>query len=87
MDSNELIPTRRGRLIAPTADSSASTHVVGYPNFNHVADESAVGAINRPLRTHKPASLRVLMVTGIYPTRGKPHSGTFIQSQVDSLIE
>ncbi|MHB8599230.1 MAG: glycosyltransferase, partial [Ktedonobacteraceae bacterium] len=42
---------------------------------------------NRPLRTHKPASLRVLMVTGIYPTRGKPHSGTFIQSQVDSLIE
>lgn len=31
--------------------------------------------------------LRVLMVTGIYPTPGKPHSGTFIQSQVDSLIE
>ncbi len=31
--------------------------------------------------------MRVLMVTGIYPTPGKPHSGTFIQSQVDSLIE
>ena len=31
--------------------------------------------------------LRILMVTGIYPTERKPHSGTFIQSQVDSLIE
>ena len=31
--------------------------------------------------------MRVLMVTGIYPTLRKPHSGTFIQSQVDSLIE
>lgn len=31
--------------------------------------------------------LRVLMVTGIYPTERKPHAGTFIQSQVDSLIE
>ena len=34
--------------------------------------------------TDKP--LRVLMVTGIYPTEQKPHSGTFIKSQVDSLI-
>jgi len=34
--------------------------------------------------TDKP--LRVLMVTGIYPTEHKPHSGTFIKSQVDSLI-
>lgn len=30
--------------------------------------------------------LRVLMVTGIYPTASKPHSGTFIKSQTDSLI-
>ena len=30
--------------------------------------------------------LRVLMVTPIYPTEQQPHSGTFIKSQVDSLI-
>lgn len=30
--------------------------------------------------------LRVLMVTGVYPTERRPHSGTFIKSQVDSLI-
>lgn len=30
--------------------------------------------------------LRVLIVTGVYPTEQKPHSGTFIKSQVDSLI-
>ena len=30
--------------------------------------------------------LRVLMVTGIYPTEDQPHKGTFIKSQVDSLI-
>ncbi len=29
---------------------------------------------------------RVLMVSGVYPTEQKPHSGTFIKSQVDSLI-
>jgi teichuronic acid biosynthesis glycosyltransferase TuaC len=87
MDNNELIPTRKGRLIVPTADLSASTHVAGTSNFNHVADKSAVGTTNRPLPASQHASLRVLMVTGIYPTQGKPHSGTFIQSQVDSLIE
>ncbi len=86
MDSNELIPTRRGQCIAPTADVSASTHVVGTSKVTSVADTSA-GAVNRPQAPHKYASLRVLMVTGIYPTHGKPHSGTFIQSQVDSLIE
>jgi glycosyltransferase involved in cell wall biosynthesis len=32
-------------------------------------------------------SLRVLMVTGIYPTKENPHSGTFIQSQVESLVK
>jgi glycosyltransferase involved in cell wall biosynthesis len=34
--------------------------------------------------TKKP--LRVLMVSGIYPTEEIPHAGTFIKSQVDSLI-
>jgi teichuronic acid biosynthesis glycosyltransferase TuaC len=35
--------------------------------------------------TQKP--LRILMVTGVYPTERKPHAGTFVKSQVDSLIE
>jgi glycosyltransferase involved in cell wall biosynthesis len=30
--------------------------------------------------------LRVLVVTGIYPTEHQPHKGTFIKTQVDSLI-
>ena len=30
--------------------------------------------------------IRVLMVTGVYPTEQSPHKGTFIKSQVDSLI-
>ena len=30
--------------------------------------------------------LRVLMVTGIYPTEERPHKGTFIKSQADSLM-
>jgi teichuronic acid biosynthesis glycosyltransferase TuaC len=30
-------------------------------------------------------AMRVLMVTGIYPTEQRPHSGTFIRSQVESL--
>jgi glycosyltransferase involved in cell wall biosynthesis len=30
--------------------------------------------------------MRVLMVTGIYPTEKLPHKGTFIKSQVDSLV-
>jgi teichuronic acid biosynthesis glycosyltransferase TuaC len=34
--------------------------------------------------THKP--YRVLMVTGIYPSEKRPHSGTFIKSQADSLL-
>jgi glycosyltransferase involved in cell wall biosynthesis len=34
--------------------------------------------------THKP--LRVLIVTGIYPTEDRPHKGTFVKSQVDSLV-
>lgn len=35
----------------------------------------------------QPRPMRVLMVTGIYPTEQRPHSGTFIKSQTDSLIE
>lgn len=38
----------------------------------------------------EPASrplYRVLTVTGIYPTKRQPHAGTFIKSQVDSLLE
>jgi glycosyltransferase involved in cell wall biosynthesis len=42
----------------------------------------AAACTNSP-RTGKP--LRVLMVSGIYPTEKLPHKGTFIQSQVDSL--
>lgn len=34
---------------------------------------------------HKP--LRILTVTGAYPADYRPHWGTFIKSQVDSLIE
>jgi teichuronic acid biosynthesis glycosyltransferase TuaC len=34
--------------------------------------------------TTKP--LRILMVTGVYPTEQNPHSGTFIKSQADSLV-
>ncbi|HYX51372.1 MAG TPA: hypothetical protein VE843_16620, partial [Ktedonobacteraceae bacterium] len=30
--------------------------------------------------------IRVLMVTGVYPTEQSPHKGTFIKTQVDSLI-
>lgn len=30
--------------------------------------------------------IRVLMVTGVYPTAQHPHAGTFLKSQVDSLI-
>src|SRR5947209_4106726 len=30
--------------------------------------------------------IRVLMVTGVYPTEQYPHAGTFIKSQIDSLI-
>src|SRR5207253_4088973 len=29
---------------------------------------------------------RILMVTGVYPTGQRPHKGTFIKSQVDSLL-
>ncbi len=37
---------------------------------------------------HQPVKkpFRVLMVTGVYPTTRQPHAGTFIKSQVDSLI-
>src|SRR5205809_6623482 len=38
----------------------------------------------KPQTTTK--TLRVLMVTGAYPTHQRPHSCTFIKSQVDSLL-
>jgi teichuronic acid biosynthesis glycosyltransferase TuaC len=41
-------------------------------------------AITEPQESSKP--IRVLVVTGIYPTEQLPHLGTFIKSQVDSLI-
>src|SRR5258706_1860817 len=34
----------------------------------------------------KKRPLRILMVTGIYPTERKPHSGTFIKTVVEGLI-
>jgi glycosyltransferase involved in cell wall biosynthesis len=37
----------------------------------------------KPQATKKP--VRVLMVTGVYPTDQLPHKGTFIKSQIDSL--
>src|SRR5947209_4722004 len=40
-------------------------------------------SIKSPITKHP---LRVLMVTGIYPTEERPHKGTFIKSQADSLI-
>src|SRR2546423_1380111 len=36
-----------------------------------------------PATTKRP--LRVLMVTGVYPTESAPHLGTFIKSQAESL--
>jgi teichuronic acid biosynthesis glycosyltransferase TuaC len=44
-----------------------------------------LGRQNQEIAAQKP--LRVLMVTGVYPTEQKPHAGTFVKSQVDSLIE
>jgi teichuronic acid biosynthesis glycosyltransferase TuaC len=41
-------------------------------------------AHSRQQTAEKP--FRVLMVTGVYPTEQKPHSGTSIKSQADSLI-
>ncbi len=41
-------------------------------------------ATTRDPARHRP--LRILMVTGAYPADYRPHWGTFIKSQVDSLI-
>lgn len=35
----------------------------------------------------KKRSLRVLMVTGVYPTEARPHAGTFIKTLVEALRE
>jgi teichuronic acid biosynthesis glycosyltransferase TuaC len=45
---------------------------------------SMSGATAEQKKRSKP--IRVLMVTGVYPTERLPHLGTFIKSQVDSLI-
>jgi glycosyltransferase involved in cell wall biosynthesis len=45
-----------------------------------------MSSINSNQQTLKKP-LQILMVTGIYPTEKCPHSGTFIKSQVDSLIK
>jgi len=47
---------------------------------------SSISTLNLEEQTAKKP-LRVLMVTGIYPTEQKPHSGTFIKTQVVSLRE
>jgi len=47
-----------------------------------ISTKSSVKSRQQP--TMKP--FRVLMVSGVYPTEQIPHSGTFIKSQVDSLI-
>lgn len=38
------------------------------------------------MNSQREKPLRILMVTGAYPTEQHPHSGTFIKSQVDSLL-
>src|SRR5437870_5313639 len=47
---------------------------------------SAVSSMtsNLPM-TKKP--FRVLMVSGVYPTEQRPHKGTFVKTQIVSLIE
>jgi teichuronic acid biosynthesis glycosyltransferase TuaC len=45
---------------------------------------NGMNCASRPTPASKP--LHVLMVTGIYPTEQLPDRGTFIKSQVDSLI-
>ena len=47
---------------------------------------SSISSLNVEEQVEKKP-LRVLMVTGIYPTEQKPHSGTFIKTQVVSLRE
>jgi teichuronic acid biosynthesis glycosyltransferase TuaC len=39
---------------------------------------------SKPQAIHKP--LRILMVSGVYPTEQRPHKGTFVKSQLDSLV-
>ncbi len=51
---------------------------------------STIGTIQQeissvPSQDKQQKPLRVLMVTGIYPTAERPHKGTFVKSLVDSL--
>lgn len=45
--------------------------------------QQETSTMHRQDKQQKP--LRVLMVTGIYPTAERPHKGTFVKSLVDSL--
>jgi len=38
------------------------------------------------LKPEHEKKYRILMVTGIYPTEARPHSGTFVKALVDSLV-
>jgi teichuronic acid biosynthesis glycosyltransferase TuaC len=51
---------------------------------NTVTQLAPVTAVEQVSPVYKP--YRVLMVTGIYPSEKRPHSGTFIKSQADSLL-
>src|SRR5712692_10189105 len=51
---------------------------------NHLANDAGASSASRSGEVQ--GSLRVLVVTGVYPTEQCPHAGTFIKSQVDSLI-
>lgn len=53
-----------------------------------LTSEDEIGVIHQvpPSGGTPTKRYRVLMVTGIYPTEQKPHSGTFIKALVDSLV-
>jgi teichuronic acid biosynthesis glycosyltransferase TuaC len=58
--------------------------------MTHHGAEGVASRRPLPRRNGRPsgerAPLRVLVVTGAYPTDPTPHSGTFIKSQVESLV-
>ena len=51
------------------------------PYLTTVSPKKSVSSSQTSLKT-----FRVLMLTGIFPTPRQPHSGTFVQTQVDSLV-
>jgi teichuronic acid biosynthesis glycosyltransferase TuaC len=52
--------------------------------MSNIATVPSTKAASSSQATQK--TFRVLMLTGIYPTERHPHSGTFVKTQVDSLI-